>query len=156
MTPEARLLFDECVPGPIIGRLADFIGSRPHQNIIIKHFLELWPSGTLDQVWVPQLKEQGWTVISADGARRPNKNRGKKLPRLCIENGITLVVLSPVVHRRKVFDKTRTILSVWDELFRIATTPEEKGKRYMLEPLNPYNEGVGKLSARPPRLPGQA
>ena len=145
---EARLLFDECLPGPSVARLAEFVRSKEGGSVVVRHLFDLAPPGTLDEVWIPQIMDEGWTVISADGGRKPNKRRGKKLPRLCEEYGVTLIILSPVVHNRKVFDKTRTILSVWDQIVEIAADLSRVGSRYMLEPLNQENHGVGRLVER--------
>jgi hypothetical protein len=142
---EVRILFDECLPRPILERLAEFIGPRELQGITLSHLFDIAPPGTFDEDWIPGLKDEGWTVVSADGGRRPNKGRGKKLPHLCAEFGITLIVLSPAVHARKSLDKARTILSVWDQIVEIAADPSRIGKRYALEPLNPENLGIGRL-----------
>jgi len=91
-------------------------------------------------------------VISADGGRTPNKKRGAKLPRLCAENGVTLILLSPNVHGRKTIDKARTILSVWDRIIEIATDPACRGKRFMLEPSDRTNVAVGRITERPVRF----
>lgn len=143
-----RLLFDECVGRPVVARLMDFVGPAAPPGFEIHHVLDLAPSGTRDEDWLPPLKDGGWTVISADGARTPNRNRGKKLPRLCVEYGVTLVLLSPKVHGRKSFDKVRTIISVWDRLVEIAADESCRGRRYMLEPLGIENLGVGRLTER--------
>jgi PIN like domain len=145
---DVKLLFDECIPGPLLARVAEFVRTTHEKGPTLTHLLEIAPSGILDEEWVPRLKDEGWTVISADGARKPNKNRGRKLPQLCAEYGLTLIVLSPVVHNRKVFDKARTILSVWTQIVEIAADVPGIGKRYMLEPLNRENAGVGRLYER--------
>ncbi len=112
--PDVRILFDECIPWPILERIAEFIGPKELENITLKHLFDFAPAGTFDEVWIPRLKDEEWLVISADGGRQPNRRRGKKLPHLCAEYGITLIVLSPAVHQRKALDKARTILSAWD------------------------------------------
>ena len=144
----SKLLFDECIPSPALARIAEFIRTNDGEGPVIKHLLDLAPSGILDEEWIPRIKDEGWTVISADGGRRPNKGRGKKLPRLCVEYGLTLIVLSPAVHNRKVFDKARTVLSVWDQILDIAADSSRVGKRYMLEPVNQGNPGIGRLVER--------
>ena len=149
MSPsEVRLLFDECIPQPSFERLVDFLGPKKLEGILLKHLFEVAPPGTRDEDWIPKLKEEGWTIVSADGGKSPNKGRGKKLPHLCAEYGLTLIVLSPSVHMRKAVDKIRTISSVWDEIVTIAADPALKGKRYNLEPLNPENLGIGRLVER--------
>ena len=143
-----RILFDECIPRPLLGRLVEFIGPKELLDITLSHLFEIAPSGTFDEDWIPGLKDQGWTVVTADGARKPNRRRGKKLPQLCAEYGITLIILSPAIHNRKALDKARTILSVWDQILRIAADPALIGKRYALEPLNSENLGIGRLVER--------
>ena len=68
--------------------------------------------------------------------------------RLCAQNNITLILLSPSVHHRKAFDKMRTIISIWDRIVEIAEDPLQRGKRFMLEPLNQENIGVGRITER--------
>ena len=132
----------------MLERLREFIGPNELQGITLSHLFDIAPSGTFDEDWIPGLKNEGWTIVSADGARKPNKNRGKKLPRLCAEFGITLIVLSPAVHGRKSFDKARTILSVWDQIVKIAADPSLTGNRYALEPLNQEDLAIGRLVAK--------
>jgi hypothetical protein len=148
---EPRLLFDECLPQPFVTRLVGFVRPTEGAGPVIRHLFDYATPGTFDEDWIPRFKDEGWTVISADGGRRPNKNRGKKLPLLCAECGITLILLSPAVHNRKSFDKIRTIISVWDQILAIAADPSPRGKRYMLEPLNQDNPGVGRLVEKPVR-----
>jgi PIN like domain len=150
---EARILFDECIPRPILDRLAEFIGPQELQGTTLKHLFDIAPPGTFDEDWIPKLKDEGWTVVSADGGRSPNKRRGKKLPHLCAEYGITLIILSPAVHRRKSLDKARTLLSVWDQIVKIAADPSLIGKRYALEPLSSENLGIGRLVEKVVRPP---
>jgi hypothetical protein len=145
----ARILFDECVGRPVVARLVEFVQPASPEGLEIRHVLDLAPAGTRDEIWLPTLAGAGWTVISADGGRTPNKNRGQKLPCLCVEYKVTLVILSPKVHGRKSFDKVRTIVSVWDRLLEIATDEACLGRRYMLEPSDPENVGIGRLSERP-------
>jgi hypothetical protein len=75
---DARLLFDECLPYPFVMRLVHFVGPGSDEGPVIRHLFDFAPSGTYDENWLPQLKDGGWTVISADVGRQPNKNRGKK------------------------------------------------------------------------------
>jgi hypothetical protein len=143
------LLFDECLPQPALVRIVEFLNLKEGEGPTLRHLFDIAPSGTFDEVWIPRIKDEGWTVISADGGRKPNKKRGKKLPHLCLEYGVTLILLSPAVHNRKVFDKTRTIISVWERIVEIAADPTKRGRRYMLEPLNQENPGIGRIVERP-------
>ena len=117
---EPRPPFDECLPQPFVRRLVEFVSPKEGAGPVIRHLFDYAPSGTFDEDWIPRFKDEGWTVVPADGGRKPNKNRGKKLPLLCVECGITLILLSPTVHNRKSFDKTRTIISVWDQILVVS------------------------------------
>ena len=140
----AKLLFDECIGRPQVDKLIELVKPMAPMGTEIRHIFDVAPAGTLDETWVPTLKDKEWTVISADRGH----SRGKKLPRLCAEYGVTLVILSPRVHARKSSDKVRTILSVWDRLIEIATDEACLGHRYMLEPSDPENPEVGRLTKR--------
>jgi len=146
-----RLLFDECLPPPCVARLAEFLDPARLELISYRSLFDLAPPGTRDEDWIPLLKDQGWTVISSDGGRTPNKNRGRKLPDLCSEFGVTLIVLSSAVHHRKVVDKVRTIASVWDQIVEIASDPASRGRRFVLEPMPERDLGLGRIVARPTR-----
>ena len=141
------------MPRPWVVKLAAFVKSTPPEDLEVTHILAVSPPGTPDQDWVPKIRDQDWTVISADGGRTPNRGRGGKLPQLCADFGVTLIILSPRVHNRTAFDKTRTILSVWNRIVEVATDESCRGRRYMLEPTDPNNFGVGRVTERqsPPR-----
>ncbi len=79
----ARFLLDECLGKPIIEPLSKLIGMGKGEKPEVRHVLEFTAMGTRDEVWIPQIAREGWTVITVDGGRTPNKQRGEKLPRLC-------------------------------------------------------------------------
>jgi hypothetical protein len=105
---DARLLFDECLGRPAVERLEQLVAMGGGEKPRIRHVLEYAPPGTRDEDWIPRLAPEGWTVITSDGGRRPNKKRGEKLPRLCARYAITHVLLSPTVHVRTSFEKLLT------------------------------------------------
>lgn len=144
----ARFLFDECFGKPIVEPLRALVGMGKGEKPELKHILDITASGTHDEVWIPQIAREGWTVITIDGGRRPNKQRGEKLPRLCARYNLTHVILSPAVHQRTAFEKLLTVLSVWYELIDIADDPAMKGSRYAMEPLNSGERGRGRLDLR--------
>jgi len=156
MPVAARLLFDECLGRPAIQELMQFTGLARDERPEIRHLFDLAPSGTFDEVWIPQLAPQGWTVIKADGGRTPNRKRGEKLPHLCARFGVTHVLLSPSVHNRTTLEKLLTIFSVWYPLLEIADDPGRRGRRYVLEPLPSSARGHGRLIEKeipPSQLP---
>lgn len=145
---DARLLFDECLGRPAIERLSQLVAMGKGEKPEIRHVLESAATGARDEDWIPQLAPRGWTVITTDGGRTPNKRRGEKLPRLCACHAITHVLLSPSVHGRTSFEKLLTILSVWYPLLEIASDPSRRGKRFVLEPLPTMVRGIGRLIER--------
>lgn len=152
----ARLLFDECLGRPAVDRLSRFLADGPSDKPDVSHLFEFAPTGTADEVWIPMLASEGWTVVTADGGKTPNKKRGEKLPVLCARLSVTHVILSSTVHQRRTFEKLLTILSVWYPLMELASDPMKRGSRYMLEPLDSLQRGSGRLSRReipPPHLP---
>jgi hypothetical protein len=144
----ARLLFDECLGRPAIERLVDLIEMGKGEKPVVRHVLEFAPPGTHDEIWIPKLATEHWTVITADSGRQPNRNRGEKLPRLCARLGVTHVMLSPIVHNRTSFEKLLTILHVWYDLLQIACSTQERGNRYFLEPTPKLERGRGRLVPR--------
>ena len=71
--------------------------------------------------------------------------KGKKLPDLCAQHGVTHILLGPAVHKRQIFPKLLTILSVWHELIDAANGP--RGLRFQIEPhgTKPAHRGRGVL-----------
>ena len=151
----AKLLFDECLGKPAISKLAEIVAMGGGVKPQVSHLFEYAPPGTRDEVWVPGLASDGWTVITADGGHRPNKNRGAKLPLLCHQYSVTHVVLSSFVHNRTTFEKIVTIMSVWYQIVDIASDSSLAGKRYVLEPANLPERGQGKLREQIPKIKPQ-
>ncbi len=142
------LLFDECFGRPSIDRLSQLVSVDKAEKPEIRHIFDFAPSGTFDEVWIPNLATQGWTVITSDRGSQPNRNRGEKLPRLCARYAITHILLSPTVHGRTSFEKLLTVLDVWYDLLGIASDPAQRGKRYVLEPMSNLERGRGRLTER--------
>lgn len=150
MTDQLKLIVDESIAPCIVDDLKSLLRhAKDEENAHVKHvhtFYEevgLDNQGTWDEVWVPKLAEGEWAVLAGDRGKTPGK--GAKLPSLCVKYGLTHFLLSPVVHERQKFKKLMTILSVWHEI--IAIMRDQKGSRYMLEPLSsaPETCGRGKL-----------
>ncbi|MEX0718407.1 MAG: hypothetical protein WD066_17565 [Planctomycetaceae bacterium] len=71
----AKLLFDECFGAPAVDRFAAFIelmeeGERP----TISHLFAHWPSGTLDEAWIPALAPEGWVIITVDRGKNAGED----------------------------------------------------------------------------------
>ena len=91
--------------------------------------------GKLDSEWIPTLKGQGWIVVTTD---RGKKNWRGKLPLLCQRNGVTYIMLSAALHKRKTVDKLRALITAWPEVVRVASEPPGGG--YLLQV---KNNGMG-------------
>jgi hypothetical protein len=116
----AKLLFDENFGRPIVRVLASAVELLKADKPTISHFFELFNSGTEDDVWIPKVAEDGWIVVSADRAKRAG---GPKLPLLCEQYSVPLVLLSGRLHTSSSFDKLRAVLAVWPALCAIADGP---------------------------------
>ena len=149
----ARFLLDECLGRPIVEPLAKLIGMGGGEKPELRHVLDFTASGTRDEVWIPSVAREGWTVITADRGSTPNKQRGEKLPRLCARFNITHILLSSAVQNRTGFEKLLTILSVWYKLIDIADDPTAQGNRYAIEPHSSKERGLGAL--KPKNIPAE-
>ncbi|MBS0657720.1 MAG: hypothetical protein JSR82_05660 [Verrucomicrobia bacterium] len=120
-----KLLFDENFGRPLVGALAEVVkfSREPHE---LRHIGELRTLGGPDDEWIPQIAGGDWLVVSGDRG----KQGGPKLPRLCLEAGVTHVLVSGRMHNSPQFEKARAVLSVWPELMKAAEGP--RGERYSL------------------------
>jgi len=141
-----RLLFDECFGRPYVERMAQLVSYNPYREVEVRHFFEVFESGTPDEEWVPELAKQDFILISCDRGKK--KTKGRPLPPLCVEFGIRHILLTRGFEGQKMSDKVLAILSVWHELLAIADEP--KGVRYNLEVLQSGTRGKGRLSRKTP------
>jgi hypothetical protein len=99
-----------------------------------------------DKDWIPTLRDEGWVVIAVDRAKKKGGSHDGKLPSLCMQYGVTHVLLSRRVGQRRNFQKMLTILSVWHEMVEKihAAIP---GTRFFIEPVSMdfSTAGRGKL-----------
>jgi hypothetical protein len=162
VTSTAKFLIDENIPPCIVQDLVHLLRhAKDEETAHIKHVHSLYSEwgfntqGVWDEVWIPKIAEEGWTIVAGDRGKASGK--GKKLPDLCVQHTITHVLLSPGVHQRSKFPKLLTILSVWHELVAIGAGP--RGLRYFIEPLSGLQSQCGRgklvqktipLSAPPP------
>ena len=135
-------------PQTLLAWLAEMVRPAQGQGPVLAHIIDLSLAGLFDEDWVPLFLRTKCTIISADGGRQPNKNRGRKMTQLCVELGITPIVLSPSVHPRKVQYKAKTLLSVWDQVVAIGADPLARGNRYMIDPSDAENPEVGRITQR--------
>lgn len=106
-------------------QLKALLPDDPHFAHVCDFFLE----GTNDDVWIPRIgQEGGWIVITTD--RGKGSARGGKLPRLCLENKITHVLLSPALHRKKGAEKVGALVLLWGQIEGLSA--EVPGTRFVI------------------------
>jgi PIN like domain len=151
---QTRLLFDECIGRPHVERLAQLIELEDEENRpTVEHILNFQGQGVRDEVWIPRMAREDWILITADKSWR-RKGKGEPLSRLCVRCGVTHVVLSQAVSKRRSFEKMLTVLSVWYEVLGLDAVP--RGSRFMIESAGngPEHRGKGKLVRKqvPPEI----
>ena len=121
-----RFLIDECIGKPSMMALKALVPD----DLEFAHICDIFGQGAQDKDWIPQIAEEGrWVVITSDGGKK--SNRGGKLPRLCEENGITHVVMSPSLHSKRADEKVAALVMVWDRLMTLGN--EVPGTRFKLQ-----------------------
>ncbi len=137
--PDIRFLFDENIGKSLVAEIGHLLEcAEAEDQAIVKHVLNFQDEigmehqGVWDEVWIPQAAKNGWAVIAADRGKKGLK-KGKKLPDLCAECGITHFLFSQAVHHRKRFRKLLTVLSVWHELI-ILVKDSPRGSRFIIYP----------------------
>ena len=132
---QPKFLFDECALGaPAVDALKKLLEfAEPESSALLQHKLTFHGHGpgVWDEVWIPEAAKEGWIVVSSDRGKRGGKKKGEKLPRVCIAHGVTHILLSGKMMKRKQFDKVLSILSVWYDL--LDTADAAPGNRFMLE-----------------------
>jgi hypothetical protein len=126
----------------------------------VEHVLTYQSQGVWDEDWIPRMASENWILITADKAKT-RKGKGEPLSAICVRCGVTHVVLSKAIGRRKSFERMLTVLSLWYEIVHLEYEP--RGSRFMIEPSGSGLEhrGRGRLvkkplpSLRPPTPKGQ-
>ena len=148
---QPKLLFDECIGKPHVQCLTDLASfevddDRPE----IIHILDFQDQGIGDEEWIPRMADGGWILATGDRGRR-QRGKGEPLPRVCVREGVTHVILSAAVQRRKLFAKMLTVLSVWYELMTLQNEPA--GSRFVVYPKGSEPEDRGKGILRKKTVP---
>ena len=155
MIQPIRFLFDQSALGkPAVehlSRLLELDKSDPKAEV--RHIFDFENPDEWDEAWVPRMASGGWIVVAGDRGTRGGKTKGERLPRVCVVNNVSHVLLSRRIGTRKQFDKLLTIASVWHQLIAIPAYP--KGSRFMLEPdgADPTHQGRGRLLHRIVEIP---
>jgi len=123
-----KLLFDECIGGPLIAHFAALIAYTP-VDCEVKLVLDYVASGVHDQDWIPKIADEGWIIVTGDSGKG-GTGKGQKLPHLCTQLGVTHIMLSGKLQQKKGFEKVRAIISVWEEICELPAQP--KGSAWVL------------------------
>ena len=94
--------------------------------------------------------DEEWILVTGDRGRR-RREKGEPLPRVCVREGVTHVILSAAVQCRKSFSKMLTVLSVWYELMTLQNEPT--GSRFVVYPKGSGPEDRGKGILRKQTIP---
>lgn len=128
MTQKPRILVDECLSKPAlvaINPLLKFGGIEAE----IAHQLDIYGQGAVDEVWIPQAAKDGWTIVTAD--RGKHSRIKAKLPLLCEAYGVTHILLSAGLEKRKMAFKATQFVDNIHGI--IAAASSHKGCRYSLQ-----------------------
>lgn len=125
MTASPRFLFDECLSRLAVAQLRLDIPNCPE----LAHLTTFFAEGTKDQEWIPRLAEEGgWVVVTSDRGIKSRKL--EKLPRLCVEFGLTHVLFSASLHVQPTLGKLNALKHVWMSLMSVGEAPP--GSRFLL------------------------
>lgn len=125
MNPPLKLLFDECVGKRMVKLFADLLAytkDPPEVKTVVEYF----QSGIYDEIWVPQIADQGWIVITGDSGQG-GRGKGEKLPVVCRQYGVTHVVFGRGLQQQNGFEKIRAIMIVWPEICMLPSRPRASG-----------------------------
>lgn len=127
MTLRAKILIDECISRPAIEVLRPYLDLNSDLSEVA-HQLDIYGEGADDSVWVPQAAKDGWSVVTADrGKHSPVE---AKLPVLCEAYGVTHILISAGLAKRRMQFRVLKIEQHWNEIVAAAISPD-KG-RYSL------------------------
>jgi hypothetical protein len=136
--PPSRFLFDECISLPSFEKLCKHVRALP-DPAELTHLVEWEWSGTRDEEWIPKIAADGWVVVSADKGRKSELAKGRKLTAVCVALGVTHVLVSQAIHRKKSDEKAAIFVNAWPIIAKAAEAPA--GTRFSLR----YDGKTGKV-----------
>jgi hypothetical protein len=109
-----KLFFDENMSSLLATELFDFY-KIDYPDLVIKHLRDFTRASSPDPKWISLLsKEPGWVVISGD--RGVNSTQDLKLPLICKQYSISLIMLTGGAVKRGKASQRQSIVGVWDEI----------------------------------------
>lgn len=132
MTQNPKFLFDECSLGrPSVKALKQLVGFSG-DDAEVAHVIDKYGTGAIDEEWIPQASEEGYTIITADAGK--HRSKGEKLPIVCEQYRVTHIIFSRALNRFSSFGRQRAIVDNWEQLVKTAEAPN--GSRYSLRVTN--------------------
>jgi hypothetical protein len=96
---------------------------------VYQHLKDIFEQGSPDEVWLPQLaQDKNWVVITMDVGK--DKAQRGHLPSLCLELGLTHILLSPGINRRNNAFRFELLCKLWPAIMKAAEGP--RGLRYTI------------------------
>lgn len=128
MSGKPKILIDECLSNPAIQAIAPLL-ELGSVDVEIQHQLNVYGLGADDTIWIPQAAKDGWTIVTSD--RGTHSRVKSKLPLLCQAYGVTHILLSPGLEKRRMAYKATVFATHIQEI--VAATKGSKGCRYSLQ-----------------------
>lgn len=129
---------------------------RSSQDLTVALLTDMFKSGEGDEVWIPRIAvEKKWVIVTQDKGRKP-KEKGRiarnsnKLPRLCLEYGVTHILVSQVIAQMPALEKCNAVGFAWDKILLVGNYDE--GSRFSMKLSNfrsPLSCGIGLSLVKP-------
>jgi hypothetical protein len=120
-------MFDDCLGRPVMQKIH---ASQVGADSLIALVADKYRCGIADELWIPQLAvEGGWVVITSDKARQSGVKT--KLPALCLEYGVTHILVAQSIGMMKTEEKATAILFVWEKI--LLASSAAPGTRYSMK-----------------------
>ncbi len=151
MSTKLKLFFDECVSSPrLINALKEFYtDSDGNCEAEFVRLQERFISGERDDVWLQEIKNDGWIVITKD----QGKMGGPKLPAICAQLGVTYVAMLGNLDHAGVEAWKQAFVDVWQALKLAPDLPRGTKIKMRYATLNPPKAAlyVGNSLLREPK-----
>lgn len=126
MNSPFKLLIDENIGKPIGSVLVQLLKWHPEPPeiaFVVDRF-----GGQKDHIWVPQVAQEGWVILSTDRAKQCG---GAKLHHVCEEHKVTHILMSATMHELKQFHKVAMVIRLWDKIVEVRLAPP--GSRFHMK-----------------------
>jgi hypothetical protein len=122
----ARFLFDECLSHRVMQSLGELLRTAgvavEFEHVITKQF-----GGINDDIWIPQIADERWVIVTGDRGMKQKAGKGEKLPIVCEQFGVNYVFFSRSWHNRSNADKVGALVSLWPQIMAVHSEPRGSG-----------------------------